>query len=117
VDEDNQVFLQWNEPTDPGNPPHSLSYKVYRGTNKGGPYTNIGSTKRLFFLDTTFEKGMVYYYVVSAVGFTESQFSNEVKCVVTQPVDPDTTPLTILVGLLALISIYLCKGKNKRPRF
>jgi len=56
-------------------------YSVYRGTQKGGPYTKItpslvpGST----YNDSTVQSGSTYYYVVAAVSSTgvQSAFSSE----------------------------------------
>jgi Domain of unknown function (DUF4082)/Abnormal spindle-like microcephaly-assoc'd, ASPM-SPD-2-Hydin len=61
-------------------------YSVYRGTQKGGPYTKItsslipGST----YNDSTVQSGSTYYYVVAAVSSTgmQSAFSSETSATI-----------------------------------
>jgi hypothetical protein len=61
-------------------------YDVYRGTQKGGPYTKItsslvpGST----YNDATVQSGLSYYYVVASVASsgTQSVFSSEVSATI-----------------------------------
>jgi len=66
-----------------------VGYKVYRGTQSGGPYTLITNTPvtGTTFTDTTVVAGQTYFYVVTAVdgGGNESVNSNEVSAVVPTP--------------------------------
>jgi hypothetical protein len=69
--------LVWTAVTDDvGNSP--TSYKVYRGTDLGGPYAEIGSTASVTYTDATASAGTTYYYVVTAADVgRESAESNE----------------------------------------
>jgi Domain of unknown function (DUF4082)/Abnormal spindle-like microcephaly-assoc'd, ASPM-SPD-2-Hydin len=61
-------------------------YNVYRGTQKGGPYTN--STSALVpgstYIDLTVQSGLIYYYVVTSVESNgmESVHSSEVSATI-----------------------------------
>jgi fibronectin type 3 domain-containing protein len=70
------VNLSWTASVTP-----SVTYKVYRSTVSGGPYTNIasglGSTS---YGDTGLPSGVTYYYVVTTVsGVGESTYSPQVS--------------------------------------
>jgi len=64
-------------------------YRVYRGTQSGGPYTLITSSlvTAPAYTDTTVQGGTNYFYVVTAVDSSsnESAFSNEVQAVIPTP--------------------------------
>lgn len=88
---DNQVSLTWETPDNDGNSPIT-EYYVYRGSSSGGPYTKIGSTPMLGFVDTSTVNDNTYYYVVTALNaIGESDYSNEAS------VTPSsiTTPTTL----------------------
>jgi ABC-type transport system substrate-binding protein len=74
---DNQVNLEWLVPNDDGGSPIN-SYYVYRGLESGGPYSYIGNTNSLNFVDNEVFNGKTYYYVVAAVNnIGVSDYSNE----------------------------------------
>lgn len=61
---------------------HSLEYKIYRGTQSGGPYDLIATiiAPDTTYIDYNVTTGNIYYYVVSAYyhpATVESDFSNE----------------------------------------
>lgn len=55
------VTLKWTASSD------ATGYKVKRGTNSGGPYSQIGSSIAASYTDNSLTSGTPYYYVVSAV--------------------------------------------------
>ncbi|WP_431030127.1 hypothetical protein [Lysinibacillus sp. LZ02] len=67
-------LLTWNSVE------NATGYNVKRATTAGGPYTNISSNIAAnSYLDKDIEKGVVYYYVISAiVEGIESKDSNEI---------------------------------------
>lgn len=72
---DNRIDLSWGGVA-------AGSYRVYRATNTGGPYTLIASgLTSPAYSDTTVHGGVTYYYVVTAFNPTncESGYSNEVS--------------------------------------
>ncbi len=58
------VNLSWTPAT------NASCYHVKRSTTNGGPYTNIGSSFLPHYADAGLSNGSTYYYVVSAVNFT-----------------------------------------------
>ncbi|QKK02959.1 MAG: S8 family serine peptidase [Pseudomonadota bacterium] len=72
-----QVDLSWNSVTD------ADSYRVYRSTSSGGPYTQIASgVTATGYSDTGLDGGVEYHYVVSAYhngAACESPQSSEVS--------------------------------------
>jgi fibronectin type 3 domain-containing protein len=66
-----------------------IGYKVYRGTQSGGPYAllSTGSINAETFTDATVTSGQTYFYVVTAMSSAglESAFSNEVAAVIPTP--------------------------------
>ncbi|MFA9466781.1 MAG: LamG-like jellyroll fold domain-containing protein [Velocimicrobium sp.] len=74
--ENGKVELSWDATVD------AQHYLIKRSETENGPYTVIGqndSNWDTIFIDTTVEKGKIYYYVVSAVTYgLESHSSNEV---------------------------------------
>jgi len=75
------VALSWN-PSSSG----VSGYNVYRGTQSGGPYSQINPVLEggTFYSDATVQNGKTYYYTVTSVdeSGSESIPSNEVKAVV-----------------------------------
>jgi hypothetical protein len=74
------VALTWVASTTP-----SVSYKVYRGTVSGGPYTFLSSAgTTTSFTDSNVQSGITYYYVVTAVDSSsnESVYSNQTQAVI-----------------------------------
>ncbi len=62
--------------------PNVSTYNVLRGTTTGGPYTQIGTTSKLAFSDSSgLTNGSTYYYVLQPIstGGTEICQSNEAK--------------------------------------
>jgi chitinase len=61
-------------------------YDVYRGTQKGGPYTKITSSlvSGSTYNDTNVQSGLTYYYVATAVALngTQSVFSSEISATI-----------------------------------
>ncbi len=72
---DSRVSLSWN-----ANPePDVVSYKVYRSTASGGPYSLVANPTAPSFLDTGLANATTYYYVVTALNAQlESAPSSEV---------------------------------------
>lgn len=78
-----------------GSAPHSVTlswipstssvsgYDIYRGTQKGGPYTKITSSlvSGITYNDTNVQSGLTYYYVATAVDSSgmQSVFSSEIS--------------------------------------
>ena len=68
------AVLSWNAAL------FATSYSVKRATVSGGPYTAIGTTSQLGYLDGSLMNGTTYYYVVSAIDSSgESANSAEVS--------------------------------------
>src|SRR5271169_3062411 len=78
------VALSWSPSSSPG----ISSYKVYRGTASGGPYSllrnGVSSTS---YTDSNVQSGSTYYYVTTAVdsGGVESAYSGEAPAVIPMP--------------------------------
>jgi fibronectin type 3 domain-containing protein len=70
--------LTWNASTD------AAGYNVLRGAATGGPYTLLGNTSLLAYIDTAVQSGVSFYYVVRAVDSTGTESANslEVKAVI-----------------------------------
>lgn len=79
------VALSWVASTTP-----SVSYRVFRSTVSGGPYSQIsGNVSALTFTDSIVSNGATYFYVVRSFdGTVESADSNEVKAVIPQAPQP-----------------------------
>jgi len=75
------VTLNWNPSVS-----SVLGYNVYRGTQKGGPYTKITSSlvSGSTYNDPSVQSGSTYYYVVASVSSsgTQSVFSTEVSATI-----------------------------------
>ncbi len=75
------VTLNWNPSVS-----SVLGYNVYRGTQKGGPYTKITSSvvSGSTYNDPSVQSGSTYYYVVASVSSsgTQSVFSSEVSATI-----------------------------------
>lgn len=74
------VNLTWDDPT---TGPTPSGYNAYRGSQTGGPYTEIGSVNgatAAAYTDSAVSDGTTYYYVVTsfiASPYAESVYSNE----------------------------------------
>lgn len=66
VSSSNQVELAWDIPQNNGGFP-ILYYNVYRSTVTGGPYSLIGTSSNLQYIDDTTTNGLNYYYTIRAV--------------------------------------------------
>jgi hypothetical protein len=72
------VELSWDAPTSGA----TMGYKVYRGTNSGGPYFKInigGLIASTAYTDATVASGTTYYYVTTSVSSSnqESAYSKQ----------------------------------------
>ncbi len=102
--------------------PQAVSYRVYRGTRSHGEGTTpyAGNITSLFFVNTHVNKGVRYYYQVTAVGpgGAESARSAEVSSIIGAPVPapkPRPSPTAashsgINWGALLAISLLLLLG-------
>jgi fibronectin type 3 domain-containing protein len=65
----------------------SVSYKIYRSTSSGGPYTNLASGLAApSFTDAGVQAGTTYYYVATAFNNNgESAYSNQAVAVIPTP--------------------------------
>jgi fibronectin type 3 domain-containing protein len=74
--EKHTVALTWNSTSST-----ITGYNVYRGVDRGGPYSRIASLLPTnSYTDNWVSSGQTYFYVVTAVGLNsvESGYSNEV---------------------------------------
>jgi len=74
------VGLNWNASSTP-----NVTYKIYRTTISGGPYTFLASPgTAINFTDPNIQSGQTYYYVVTSVDSSnkESVFSNQTQALV-----------------------------------
>ncbi len=66
-----------------------VGYKVYRGTQSGGPYVGLNGSEdaNTAYTDNSVQAGQTYYYVVTAVdnAGVESVYSNQAQAVVPTP--------------------------------
>jgi len=79
---DDQDFLKWMKQAATGGLTASTQgpdkYRIYRGTQSGGPYTLRDSSLTTAYVDSTVANGTIYYYVVTGVtAGVESPYSNE----------------------------------------
>lgn len=84
---DNSVDLNWTGHSE------ASSYKIYRSTISGGPYSLIAqSVTDVTYMDNSVTDGFTYYYVVSAIyDEGESNYSNEASVTLQsseEPIDP-----------------------------
>jgi hypothetical protein len=80
------VALSWNAVT--AGTSGVVGYNVYRGTQTGGPYSQINAMNAsTSYIDNTVQSGRTYFYVTTAVdgNAQESTFSNQVQAVVPSP--------------------------------
>ncbi len=78
------VSLSWSPSSSSG----ISSYKLYRGTASGGPYSLLTSgLSSTTYTDSTVQSGSSYYYVTTAVNSSgqESGYSGEAKAVIPMP--------------------------------
>jgi Cep192 domain 4/Abnormal spindle-like microcephaly-assoc'd, ASPM-SPD-2-Hydin len=75
------VTLSWTPSTS-----SVAGYSVYRGTQKGGPYTKITSSlvSGSTYNDMSVQSGLTYYYVATAVSSSgaQSAFSSEISATI-----------------------------------
>jgi hypothetical protein len=74
------VVLSWTASATPG-----VTYKLFRATSSGGPYTSVSSGLAApGYTDTSVASGVTYYYVAVAVSAAnvESGYSNQATAVV-----------------------------------
>lgn len=75
------VALSWNASTSVVS-----GYRIYRGTQSGGPYSVLNTTLNagLTYTDSSVQSGQTYYYVVTAVDSSgnESVYSNQATAVI-----------------------------------
>jgi hypothetical protein len=78
------VSLSWTASTST-----IAGYNVYRGTQTGGPYAQVGTGNgtATTYTDITVQSGQTYFYVVTSVDSAgvESVFSNQAQAVVPTP--------------------------------
>lgn len=95
----NQLDLAWQPPTDTaaqsaraGRMGDPLTYRLYRGTKPGGPYTLVMTGSTTSFSDAGLTAGTLYYYVVTAVDADQQESDPSVEAS-GQPVgaDPEET--------------------------
>jgi hypothetical protein len=95
-----RVVLDWDRNVEPD----SFTYKIYRGTMAGGPYTEVATDLQVSrWVDGSVTDGTTYHYVVTALDNSgnESAFSAEVEILPAVPVEiasedfdyPDATAL------------------------
>ncbi len=109
------ITLSWDDPASDGGTP-ILEYRVYRSLTSGEPYSFVGSTTSLVFVDSTVSNDGTYYYVVTAMNAVgESDYSNEAM-VTLQGTDGLTSPppnpvpfLRLETFLVAFIFILLTR--------
>jgi len=78
------VALSWSPSSSSG----IASYKVYRGTVTGGPYSLLTSgLSSTTYTDSNVQSGSIFYYVTTAVDSSgqESGYSGEAKAVIPMP--------------------------------
>ena len=115
---DGQVSLDWADNAEPD----LAGYQVHRGTNSGGPYSQLASIGTLSeYTDTGLTNGSTYYYVVTAEDGSgnRSADSDQASATPTEPAPPaDTTPLAVPAGLSATPAdgqVHLDWADNTEP--
>jgi len=94
---DDAVILDWDDT------PGATSYKVYRSLVSGSGYVIVASgVITSDYVDTTALNGIQYFYVVTAVGTSESFFSNEAAVIPNPPVPNAPTGLGAIPGLFQI---------------
>ncbi|MFX0051238.1 MAG: fibronectin type III domain-containing protein [Candidatus Hermodarchaeota archaeon] len=114
---DGQVKLEWQPSVDDGGA-SITEYKIYRAASSGGPYSLIGSSITLSYIDLTVTNGETYYYVVTAVNSQgESDYSSEVSATPQLSTSTTTTSTPgwhILFLLLSLFTLTQFRQLKKR---
>jgi len=81
---EHRADLSWNASAD-----QVIGYNVYRGTRRGGPYSQINNVLEAStnYTDNSVSPGATYFYVVTAVDSRdrESRYSREAKVVIPSP--------------------------------
>jgi len=96
------------------------SYRVYRSTNRGGPFTFISSTANTTYTDTSATSNTVYWYRITAVNIggegsytdVEGSFTSDV----TAPGNPSITTTTV-VGTTAVKNTWTSPTDNDLAGF
>ncbi|MFX0052958.1 MAG: alpha/beta fold hydrolase [Candidatus Hermodarchaeota archaeon] len=114
---DGQVKLEWQAPVDDGGA-LITEYKIYRAASSGGPYSLIGSSITLSYVDLTVINGETYYYVVTAINSQgESEYSGEVGAIPqlsTSTTTASTPGWQVLFLLLSLLTLTQFRQLKKR---
>lgn len=95
----NAVTLNWNSTL------AAITYNVKRGTQTGGPYTNLASVPVTTFADTNVAGGESYFYVVSAVS-SIGESSNSVEVSAT-PCNVPPPPTNVIKGSTSISNIVI----------
>jgi fibronectin type 3 domain-containing protein len=77
-----RVVLKWNYPA----VSKHVTFSVYRGTSRGGPYTKVASgIGQPTYTDSSVNSGVTYHYVVTAVDGSGRESSYSVEATATIP--------------------------------
>lgn len=92
-----EVVLDWDDT------PGATSYKVYRSLVSGSGYVIVASgLPTSDYVDLTVTNGIQYFYVVTAVGASESFFSSEIAVTPNPPIPAAPTGLVATPGLFQI---------------
>jgi len=105
------VTLQWQANTEPD----LAGYRVYRGTQAGGPYTQVGTDiacgpnveECCTFVDQGLSDG-TYFWVATAfdTGGLESEYSNEVTATLDSTAPAPPKEMNVFKKVIAYIKKY-----------
>ncbi|MEU9284877.1 PA14 domain-containing protein [Streptomyces sp. NPDC048275] len=89
--------LDWNAVTG------GVSYRVYRAASENGVYTQVGSTDRVTYLDTSAAESVTYYYRVTVL---DAAGNESARSVATAGEREDLTPPPAVTGLTVTPTEY-----------